>query len=210
MGLPVVRWRSSGCAPRSPQQIVCRRRAGSPAAVAAHKCFAPLALVLPFARRRCTEYRGERRRVVAQKDCPSSGGRSSGLRPSLATADSLPSSRGQSGGCRRPQVLRSARTCAALRSTATYHYRFGRRSGWSPQARKRDHTSRGREYRRHDRRRVFACLLVAPVFLLEENSVTARLSFGTPARAISGGSRAAPTSRGPSWPTTPRHACTTL
>ena len=43
---------AQGCALRSPQQIVCRRRAGSPAAVAAHKCFATLALVLPFARRR--------------------------------------------------------------------------------------------------------------------------------------------------------------
>ena len=51
-GLPVVRWQAQGCALRSPQQIVCRRRAGSPAAVAAHKCFATLALVLPFARRR--------------------------------------------------------------------------------------------------------------------------------------------------------------
>ena len=53
-------------------------------------------------------YRGIARRQVA----------SSGLCPSLATADSLPLSRGQSGVCRRPQVLRYARTCAALRSTA--------------------------------------------------------------------------------------------
>jgi hypothetical protein len=58
--------------------------------------------------------------------------RSSGLRPSLATADSLPSSHGQSGGCRRPQVLRSARTCAALCSTAMYQYRVGAKKRWSP------------------------------------------------------------------------------
>src|ERR1700733_2343173 len=64
-----------------------------------------------------------------------------------------------------------------------YHYRVGRRRGLvGPRRASRDRTSRGRSTRRNDRRRVFACLLVAPVFLLEENSVTARLSFETPAR----------------------------
>ena len=108
---------AQGCALRSPQQIVCRRRTGSPAAVAAHKCFATLALVLPFARRRTYQLS-----IWAKK-------------------------------------------------------RDGR-----PKTRKRDCTSRGQRTRRHDRRRVFACLLVAPVFLLEGNSVTARLNFETPAR----------------------------
>jgi hypothetical protein len=59
-----------------------------------------------------------RRGLVAPRGLPVVRWRSSGLRPSLATADSLPSSHGQSGGVRRPQVLRYARTCAALRSTA--------------------------------------------------------------------------------------------
>ena len=116
-GLPVVRWQAQGCALRSPQQIVCRRRAGSPAAVAAHKCFATLALVLPFARRR------------------------------------------------------------------TYQLSiWAKKRDDRPKTRKRDCTSRGQSTRRHDRRRVFAGLLVAPVFLLEGNSVTARLNFETPAR----------------------------
>ena len=109
--------------------------------------------------------------------------RSSGLRPSLATADSLPSSHGQSGRCRRPQVLRYARTCAALRSTAGVPVSsWAKKAAGRPKTRKRDRASRGQSTRRHDRRRVFAGLLVAPVFLLEGNSVTARLNFETPAR----------------------------
>jgi hypothetical protein len=108
--------KAQGYALRLPQQMVCRRRTGSPAAVAAHKCFATLALVLPFARRRMYQYRVGRRRGA---------------------------------GC--------SKMC------------------------KRDRTSRGQITRRHDRRRVFAGLVVAPVFLPEGNRVTARLSFETPA-----------------------------
>ena len=118
-----------------------------------------------------------------QRGLPVVRWRSSGLRPSLATADSLPSSHGQSGGYRRPQVLRYARTCAALRSTADVPVSsWAKKRDGRPKTRKRDCTSRGQSTRRHDRRRVFACLLVAPVFLLEGNSVTARLNFETPAR----------------------------
>ena len=140
------------------------------------------------------QYRVERRRGGRHRGLPVVRWRSSGLRPSLATADSLPSSRGQSGGCRRPQVLRSARTCAALRSTAKYQYRFGRRSGWSPQ------DAQARSVLRAARVRGG---MTAAGCLLEANSVTARLSFGTPARAISGGSRRPPLRLALSWPTTP-------
>ena len=143
-GLPVVRWQAQGCALRSPQQIVCRRRAGSPAAVAAHKCFATLALVLPFARRR------------------------------------------------------------------TYQLSiWAKKRDDRPKTRKRDCTSRGQSTRRHDRRRVFAGLLVAPVFLLEGNSVTARLILRRPLGylwRLWSGSHFAQSIR----PTTPRHACTTI
>ena len=146
-----------------------------------------------------------------QRGLPVVRWRSSGLRPSPATEDSLPSSHGQSGGSRRPQVLRYARTCAALRSTADVPV-----SSWAkkrddrPKTRKRDCTSRGQSTRRHDRRRVFAGLLVAPVFLLEGNSVTARFSFETPAR-LSLAALERLTLRAVYFrPTTPRHACTTI
>jgi hypothetical protein len=117
-----------------------------------------------------------------QRGLPVVRWRSSGLRPSPATEDSLPSSHGQSGGSRRPQVLRSARTCAALRSTRRTSIELGEEEGLvAPRCASAIVTSRGQSTRRHDRRRVFACLLVTPVFLLEGNSVTARLSFETPA-----------------------------
>ena len=111
---------------------------------------------------------------------------------------------------RRLQVLRYARTCVALRSTADIPVpSWAKKRDGRPKTRKRDCTSRGQSTRRHDRRRVFACLLVAPVFLLEGNSVTARLILRRPLGylwRLWSGSHFAQSIR----PTTPRHACTTI
>ena len=65
---------AQGYALRLPRQIVCLRRNGQSGG--AHKCFATLALVLPFARRRVNQYRvGRRRGAGRPEDCPSSGGK---------------------------------------------------------------------------------------------------------------------------------------
>ena len=184
-GLPVVRWRSSGLRPSLATADSLPSSHGQSGG-----CRRPQ--VLRYART-CAALRStadvpvsswaKKRAGRPQRGLPVVRWRSSGLRPSLATEDSLPSSHGQSGGCRRPQVLRYARTCAALRSTADVPVSsWAKKRAGRPKTRKRDRTSRGQSTRRHDRRRVFACLLVAPVFLLEGNSVTARLSFETPAR----------------------------
>jgi hypothetical protein len=81
---------AQGCALRSPQQIVCRRRTGSPAAIAAHKCFATLALVLPFARRRLYYCRvGRRRGLVGPRRGGAIVPRAARVRGGMTAAASL-------------------------------------------------------------------------------------------------------------------------
>jgi hypothetical protein len=123
-------------------------------------------------RAQARSYRGIARRQVA----------SSGLRPSLATADSLPSPHRQSGGFAAQTCFATLARLLPFARRRLYEYRVGRSKLVVPRRASAIRISRGRSTRRHDRRRVFACLLVAPVFLLEGNSVTARLSFETPAR----------------------------